>query len=49
MAVNKALSGDDAPGRLKRPEQSVNETCLSYRTIDMIYDTTLYDIIRYMT
>lgn len=36
LAVNKALAGDDAPARLKRPEQSVNETYFSYSTIDMI-------------
>lgn len=36
LAVKKALSGDDAPARSKRPEQSVNETCFSFRIIDMI-------------
>lgn len=36
LAVNKAPSGDDAPARLKRPEQSVNETYFSSRSIDMI-------------
>lgn len=36
LAVNKAPSGDDAPARLKRSEQSVNETYFSYRSIDMI-------------
>lgn len=31
LVVNKALSDGDAPVRLKRPEQTVNETYLSYK------------------
>lgn len=43
LAVNKALPGDDAPARLKRPEQSVNET---FFIRDYRCDTIRYDMMK---